>query len=341
MSKLSLKELQITKSEEFASAFGLPNLPDVSVEAVLAKVTAVGEYSLYNYLDYIKTQLNPLTADEEFVLNWANAYGIERAQPTYAQGVATFIGEDDSKIPAGAVLVVADKKFQTLEDAVIKNEAVAVKIEALNPGTSSNKTAVKSRLLTPIVGVDSEATITTQNGLDLQSLDALKNKISKKLSSKYSFFEDDYWFKTLKAEHPQVSRVWLSDMELGVGSSVLRVICNDIPNRIASASLLEKIKITIDRYKIAGSRIEVINPKTTALRINIKLEPSQNSFKNLIIEKIADYIKSIDLQEAKVSIAKLAATINKITTDYELIHPVADITLELNYIAYLDEVIWS
>ncbi|MGL5064646.1 MAG: baseplate J/gp47 family protein [Microcoleus sp.] len=127
----------------------------------------------------------PITSEGRFLQAWARSIGMTPYSGVRATGVATFeryrVGEEIT-VPIGTrIQSAAGIRFETTQSGVIgaTETQTTVPIVALNSGTSGNIGVDGVNIMvSQVVGVDRVFNaIATQNGLDSESDDSLRNRI--------------------------------------------------------------------------------------------------------------------------------------------------------------------
>jgi uncharacterized phage protein gp47/JayE len=153
---------QVRRRPEFGLAVGLTGAAD----------------SLHAHLAWVAEQIIVDQAAERFLLRWADLFGLARNPATAAGGTITVTGSGGTLPATTEWIRVSDgMSFATDADHTITTTApVAITAADGFEGIAGNlSTGTKLQLVSPIAGVDSEATVlaTFTGGTDQETLPAL------------------------------------------------------------------------------------------------------------------------------------------------------------------------
>lgn len=205
---------------------------------IMAYVFAGAVYLCYGYLVFLADQLFPDTAIKEFL----DRLGIERSLPrksaTYATGIVLFSGTNGTVIVEGTKLQSADGlEFSTIDEVAISGSSISADIQCDTAGIAGNVTDTTLQLITPIIGVDTEATVTTalNGGVDTETDDQYRYRIEQRYQNPPSCGTvADYIRWAL--EVPGIGRAWClkASEYLGPGTVGVVIATSDL-NTVAPA----------------------------------------------------------------------------------------------------------
>jgi uncharacterized phage protein gp47/JayE len=215
--------------------------------------TAGNAYLLHLVARDIANEGLPDLASEAGVLRWATILGLTRTPAVKAAGTDAmrFTGSDTRTVAIGTVVITPEgEELITTEAGVISGGQVAVDAEAVEAGDAGNTVAgVICTLETPIVGVDSEATVISPGltaGADQETIEALRGRVLDRLQQPPqggSFADYVAWTKIAV---PTTREVWVGDNEPTQGEVTIRFIVEpsdgDPVNAIPSAGQVQAVQ---------------------------------------------------------------------------------------------------
>ncbi len=231
---------------------------------VYVRTGAGAVHGVYGYAEYLARQILPDTAEAEFLDRHASIFGILRKQAEKASGTVRLrFSSSLVPIPVGTFLQAdGGVLFRTTADAVlitgVSPVQATVAVEAVEAGSAGNQTQGDViTLLSPIAGVESEATIVAvSGGSDAEDDESLRARIhSRTTDTPHGGAASDYVQWAL--EVPGVTRAWCYPREDGEGSVTVRFVCDGNPMSIIPdeamlarvAEYLETVRpVTADVY---------------------------------------------------------------------------------------------
>ncbi len=316
---------------------------------VLSRVHAGAIHGLYGYLDWLAIQLMPDTAEVEYLNRWASIWGVTRKAAVKATGSVTFTGTDGSVIPAGTLLQRSDAvEFTTDAEVTIAGGSAVAAVTASEGGAGGNTSANSTlTLVTPIAGVDSSATVDSgglTNGADTESDTSLRARLLLRIQQPpHGGAKHDY--NAWALEIADVTRVWISPNELGLGTVVVRFVVDDHPTSIIpDAAKVQEVQAHIDTERPVTAAVTAVAPTAVNLDLTISnLSPGTQAVKDAIQAELDDLLR----REAEpggtilISHVREAISIAAGETDHVLTSPTADITYNTGEIAVLGTITWA
>jgi uncharacterized phage protein gp47/JayE len=190
------------------------------------------------YLDWLRLQLLPTTAETEFLDRhgeiWlVNSDGSKgRKLATLAIGIINITGQPGVVIPAHATLAnVPDTgeqtNYETLEQVIVGTTATPVNIRALDPGSTGNmENGQNINFNPPLPGVDRNAeVIVLTGGTDDETDDELRARVLQRIRQPPMGGDAQDWISWTEAV-PGVTRAWSYPLEMGMGTCTVRFMCD-------------------------------------------------------------------------------------------------------------------
>ncbi len=307
-------------------------------EFALSLAIAGVAHHLHGHLAWVAEQIILDQASEKFVLRWADLFDLARKPATPATGNLTVGGGSGAVLPAGTEFVrVSDGARYTVDeehDPVGVSETVAV--TAVVAGAAGNMSAGGTvQLVSPILGILSEAEVATgglAGGADVESIEALRARTLERIQRPpRGGAPGDYAAWAL--EVPSVTRAWEYPRQLTngfsrVGVVSLTFICEDaFPDGIPDEDARADVQAYIDERSPAEAFVFL--PEPVALATTIKLSPNNSTMRDAVKAEIADLVQRERAPGTTLRLARLVDAIERGvgTGSYELVSPVADVTL--------------
>ncbi len=208
-----------------------------SVLRVMSDAMAGLAHLTLKYIDWLSLQLLPDTAETE----WLDRHGaiwlvnsdgsVGRKTASYASGTVTITGQAGTACPTGALLQVGDGtvSYETTQQVFVSATGTPVPVRALDPGVAGNLLTGDVLSFVPVIpGVDQNATaVNIIGGTDTETDDELRARVLKRIRQPPMGGDaSDYeqWALAVGG----VTRAWASPLEQGMGTVVLRFMCDDL-----------------------------------------------------------------------------------------------------------------
>lgn len=327
-----------------------------AVPAVLSEVIAAANarefHGVYGYLDWILKQCSPLTCDLEMLYVWAALYFVTRLDATAANGIVLATGNIAATVFADAILRAPnglDYKVLSAVDLVAGDNPVSVKCETT--GAASNLIPGQIlNLVDPIAGVDNAFTVDVgglTGGAEIEDVDAWRARVVDEWQvvvsrGARSGKPDDYraW---AKRAHPSVTTALVQLHTLGLGTVLVRPICNGLENRQPSPAIIAAVEETLEFYAPAGADWRVAAPLQLNVAFQIDLLPGFDTAPNraAITAALNTTILAEVRENSVLAMAEVDAAIATVTTQYTRIAPVADIAVGAGEVLVFDSIVWA
>ena len=309
-----------------------------AIEA-LASAIAGASYGQYAYQDYLFNQLNPETADEDWLHLWSTRYKVERIAPVSAIGTINFtLTAGVVNVPAGIIVQTADGiEYQTTESV---NSDQLISVVAINSGTASNIPAgVNLSLTTAVPGLNPTAITSNEiaGGAEQEDLEHWRNRIIEAMSENQAVGKLIDYQVWATASHADIDYAWAFDNTPQLGH-VTVYIGQRQNNPIVSNAIKQICQDYINQNRLAGCHVHVLTPQPKPLNLIIAGVAEQEernqiiiALQNLINEKLG--VRQIITQ------AELITAISAVTTSFNLTMPI--VTLNEDEIITLGNVTWQ
>jgi hypothetical protein len=146
-----------------------------------------------------------------------------------------------------------------------------------------------------------------------------------------------------KAAHPSVSGALVQPHALGIGTVLVRPICNELVNRLPTQAVLDAIAAYYPSVSPATSDWRLATPLLHPVTIDVQLSPEVDTAENrlnitaflsdLVLSKVSD---TAVLLQTDIDVAILA-----VTSNYVRLAPAANITAAAGEIFVLNPVVFS
>lgn len=304
-------------------------------EEVFAMVEAGLAHGLHGHLLWLSKQLIIDTSEDEYLLRWADIFGVTRSVAVAAVGFLTITGVSTTVISAGDEFQRSDGSIVTLDsDATIVAGTVDAPVTAVvagvlansDPGTSYTKS-------TPQVDVDSVATVTDVDGIgiaqgaDIESIDALKVKLLSRIRTPpKGGGPGDYVNWALEVSG--VTRAWELPNQYGHNTVGLTFVRDNDVSIIPDAGEVTTMQAYLDTKAPITVEVTAFAPTPIDLDVTLTtLTPNTLTIQSAIDTELEDYI----LRTAEPSATHYISQINEVIslaageTDHVMTVPAANV----------------
>lgn len=130
------------------------------------------------------------------------------------------------------------------------------------------------------------------------------------------------------AAHPAVTRAWVTEHEQGVGSVVVRPVCDNEATPIPAQDVLDAVAAYIDvRRQVGLSALYVLPPVAAAVQYQIRLTPDSGTVRTAVEAELRELHRQQAAPGAPLSINHIQTAIGTAAggTGHELLAPLADL----------------
>lgn len=321
-----------------------------SAAGVLAFAQAGAVQGLHAHIDYRHRNFLPDgLADAEGVERWARIYKFWYRDPAYAFGMARVSGAVGATLLAGTPLQYTQGLLYTVRETVtLAASSALVMLDAQTPGRAGNLApGARLTLLSPVTGIQAAALVGEDGmtgGTDLETLDSLRERVLRRMAEPPEGGSlSDYETWALES-HPAITRAWVTEHELGSGSVVVRIVCDNQESLIPSAEVLEICAAHIAQRRPAGRRsVYVLPPVDTPVNYQIHLVPNTPQVRAAVVAELRDLHRreSRPAGTLKISHIREAVSLAAGETDNIVESPLANVVAGAGRILTLGSVEWT
>jgi uncharacterized phage protein gp47/JayE len=337
---------------------------DARIQADLAAMPAVLKeplshawaracHGLHGHLEWIDRQCSPLTCELERLYDWAALYGVLRLSSTPAIGTATATGSPGSVVLADSILRGPNGlDYRVVAANFMANSSVAnIAICSLDTGEDGNLPAgAKLTLVDPLPGVSSTLVVDDEGvtgGAAEETVDDWRLRVADEwqamtVRGARGGRPEDYRFWARSA-HPSVTGALVFPHALGLGTVVVRPICDGAINRQPPAGVLSAISETLTHIAPATADWKLTAPAIRPVNVILHLDSSVDNAGNR--DRIAAAVNAAVLSEkseaAILYMAELDAAIATITNQYTRIAPTGNIAVSPGEALVLAGIEWQ
>lgn len=340
----ALKEIIERLDGDTQSRMSVPQMRRSNAK-VFDRVLAGAAHSLYGYIEYLNRQQFFDTAETDYLDRWASIYGLARKKATKAAGEVVFrFSADLVNVPEGTILQ-SDEGVQYKTTGPVASDGTAA-VEALNEGVSGNQLEDDVlTLVSPIVGVFSEVTITKLGGgSEAESDDSLRSRLlSRVRETPHGGTASDYVQWAL--EVPGVTRAWCFPKEEGEGTVTVRFVCDGMDEIIPDKAMLDKVFEHIDKLRPVTAHLYVSAPEIQPVNIEISgLLPDDAEVREAVKQELKDLFAREGAPGQRIYLSHIRAAISAALgeEDHTVVSPQSDpVPGSNNELLTLGEITWQ
>lgn len=329
----------------------LSDFPAVLCER-LAKALAKAGQSQHGYLEWIDKQCSPLTCELERLYDWAALYGVDRLDATAAAGSVLATGTAGTPVLAGTQLRGQNGLDYTVLAAVtLEVGATAISVRCDTAGSAGNMVAgLTLTLIDPVVGVASTMTVAPaglSGGAEQEDVDAWRARVADEWQvvvtrGARSGKPEDYRFWA-KSAHPSVTGALVQPHALGLGTVLVRPICNALVDRLPTAAVLDAVAAYFSTIVPAVADWRVAAPLVRPVVVSIDLLPGYDSAANrtAIQTALNTAVLAEATENAVLALAEIDASVALVTSQYTRVAPTAAIAAAAGEVLVMQPVVWA
>ncbi len=308
-----------------------------AVDAI-ASTIAGANYGQYAYQDYLFKQLNPETAEEQWLYLWANRFNVERLTFVFATGTVNFqLTSGVVNIPTGVILKTSDNREYQTTQAIDSDQEVPV--EAIEAGDAGNLTAgVNLYLVTAVTGLNPDTISSNEiaGGADLEELEHWRERIITAYNDDQIIGKlEDYEYWAVSA-HQDVDFAWGLDNTPVLGN-VTVYFAQAENNPLLSDEIKTIVQQNLDDNRLAGCHLFAKHPEPKAVSISIS-DVSDIDMRTSIASLLQSFFNERLDDRSELRSNELSAQIMTVTNEFTLVSPVATTPLADNELYTLGEI---
>lgn len=219
---MTIQEIKNRIYQGFVSSFNNAITPlRYSFFDQLSNALAAAFQLLYIYYNNIFKDSFLSTCTESRVLNYfAPLKNVVRKDATQSIGVGRFTGTDGATIPAGTKMTYNELEYETIDEGAIASGYVDINCQSVGAGSENNTLAnIELFLIVPISGVDNKVVSTAgfATAIDQETVESVRTRTKQKFAAPTSV-DNDFTYKSLANEVPNVRASFISSLKNGVGT---------------------------------------------------------------------------------------------------------------------------
>ena len=317
-----------------------------SVEYTMARAMAGAAHGLHGHIRYVSEQIIPDSADDEFLVRWAEVFGVPRKPATNATFNVIATGTANSPIPVDTVVARVDGvTYLTTAAAAIPAVApleVAVEVRAEVEGAGGNVDGGSTLTLpTPVAGIDTEVTVEGTpgdlqgGGADIESISALRTRLLEEIQTPPSGGGPGDYVGEAKTVSG-VTRAWELPQQLGPGTVLVIFVLdtfdednNFIATTLPSAPIVADVQTALDAFAPVIAMPTAQAPVEETLDPDIQLEPNTAAVQAAVTAQLNDLLLRRSAPSGELRLSEINEAISLATgeTDHVLVSPVADVPI--------------
>ncbi len=317
----------------------------------LSEAWARACHGQHGHLEWIDKQCSPLTCDLERLYDWAALYGVGRLSSTAAAGFALATGTIGTHLLAGAQLRGPNGLDYTVQAAAILGaDATPVSVRCVEVGRAGNLAAGQAlTLVDPLPGCFGAPIIAAPGltgGEDEEDVDDWRARVADEWRTVVSRGSrsgkpEDYRFWARSA-HPSVTTALVQPHALGVGTVLVRPICNALPDRQPTQAVLDAVAAYLYSTAPATADWKLAAPMVRYVNVSIQLPPAIDS--GALRSDISAAIKAaIATKASETSVllrAEIDAAVGQVVDQYTLLVPAGNTAVEAGEVLVLGVLEW-
>lgn len=309
-------------------------------------------HSQHGFLEWIDKQCSPLTCELERLYDWAALYGVDRLAATPASGTVLATGTPGTPLLADTLLRGQNGfDYEVLGAVTLIAGNTPVAVRCMTAGSAGNLLSAQTlTLVDPVPGVSGTLTVDS-NGLtggeEEESLEDWRVRVADEwrvmvVRGGRSGKSEDYRFWA-KTAHPSVTGALVQPNVLGMGSVIVRPICNELTDRLPTLAVLNAVSSFLTNIAPATADWRVVSPLVKRVNVTIDLLPGYDSQANrdAIQAALSALVLSESAEAAVLTMAEIDAAIASVTQQYTRLAPLADLAVGPGELFVLNPVLWA
>lgn len=283
-------------------------------------------YGCLKYLDWLALQLLPDTAETEWLDRQGNIWLTNsdgskgRKGPTAATGSATISGTPGSILPFGSLFTVTGgpgrlQSYQTTATVVIGDGPTPLPLTCMQGGVIGNLLpGDQIRYTGTMPGLLLAVVVSMQGGTDQETDDELRVRVLQRIQQP-PMGGDAADYVSWAYEFPGVTRAWCSPLEMGVGTTTLRFMMDDLraasggfPNLQDAANLMTFMN-TVRPVTVMDLFVVAPIPQPVSFKLNNLTNDDSGTIENINLAVQDMFKRKAAPAYAKDGIAQPAQTI--------------------------------
>lgn len=323
-----------------------------TLRTVFATMLARGAHGLHGHLEWIDAQCSPLTCELERLHDWAGLYGVDRLLATSATGSVQATGVEGAAVLAGSLLRGANGlDYTVLAAGYIDAGSAVLQVRCLAAGSSGNQPAAATlALVDPVAGVDSSLVVGAgglTGGSEEETLDLWRGRVAAAWRQITTYGApagrvEDY-ITWARAAHPSVTAALVQPHALGIGTVLVRPICDGLLDRLPTEAVLEAVAEKFAGVAPATADWRLAAPITRTVDWSLHLLPGYDTAGNraAIESALRDLVGTETAVDAVLTRVEADYAVATVTTQYQWVVEPVDVAVEPGEVLVYGEVVWS
>ncbi len=317
----------------------------------LSAMWARSSHGQHGNLEWIDKQCSPLTCELERLYDWAALYGVDRLAATPAIGNVLATGTIGTPLLADTVLRGQNGlDYKVLSAVTLGAGSTPVAVRCNTAGSAGNLVALQTlTLVDPVPGIAGTLTVDSlglSGGAEIETLENWRVRVADEWRTivtrgARSGKPDDYRFWA-KTAHPSVTTALVQPQALGMGTVIVRPICNALANRQPTSAVLAAVSAFLLDISPATADWSVVAPIVHVVTVSIHLLPGYDTVanRNAITAALSALVLAEVSETSLLAVAEIDAAIATVTTQYTRIAPLADIAIGAGELFVLQPIGW-
>jgi len=310
-----------------------------ATDAIAAAIAGVS-YGQYAYQDYLFKQLNPETADEQWLYLWSNRFKVDRLSFVFATGSVNFqLTAGVVNIPKGVIIKTANNVEYQVTAATSSN--LPVPVQALESGDAGNlPTGVNLYLVTAVTGLNPDNILSDEiaGGAGLENVEHWRERIviaynDKQIIGKLVDYE--YW---AISAHPDVDVAWGLDNTPGIGHVTVYIGHRD-SNPLLSHEIKLIVQDYLDENRLAGCHLFAKLPTLKPVPISIS-DVSDVDTRASIETLLQEFMNARLGSRTELRANEISTVITPVTSEFTLVSPTSTTSLADDELYTLGDITW-
>lgn len=309
-------------------------------------------HGLHGHLDWSVLQTSPLTCELERLYDYAALYAVPRLEATAASGSVTASGTPGATLLAGSVARASNGlDYVVPSSAVIGvGGTVLVPVRCTSTGASTNlQSGLTLTLVASLAGISSMMSVTA-GGLNGGSDDELVDDWRARVVDEWQTLVAEgarggkprdyvYW---ARSAHPSVTGALVQLHTLGIGTVVVRPVCNGLPDRLPTPTVLDAVAGFLTTIAPVAD-VFVAMPVLRTLSVTLTLVSAVNTAENraAIFSALNELVLTKSVSGAVIMPSEIDGAVLSVTNQYTRFAPVADTVAAAGEIFVLNPIVWG
>ncbi len=318
----------------------------------LSVMWAQAAHGQHGHLDWIAKQCSPLTCELERLHDWASLYSVPRLMATAATGSVLATGNIGSQLLADHPLRASSGLDYTATNAVeLSAGPTPVRVRCTAAGSAGNLASGQVlTLVDPALGVNNSLTVDAvgiAGGAEDEDVEAWRLRVAEEWQTvtsrgARSGKPEDY-IAWAKRAHPSVTGALVQPHVLGMGSVIVRPICDSLAGRVPTPAVLAAVDTFLLSIAPATGDWRLAVPLQRQVQPVIHLQDAVDNQSNR--DSISAALQALVLSKvennARLLRAEVDGAIGRVTNQYELTSPTETIQAAPGEILVFAQVVWQ